>query len=64
MYHQLSDVELDKKINKFLTKKIPGYTPGSTRPHEERELDEPRSFLARLSEQYTLLVGNQPVLHR
>lgn len=62
--HQLTEAELNYKIKNFLTKKIPGYTPVSTRPHEERVLDSRKSLLTRLSEQYTLLVGNQPILHR
>jgi hypothetical protein len=62
--HQLSEAELNLKINRLLAKKIPGYMPISTRPHEERALDSRKSFLTRLSEQYTLLVGNQPILHR
>jgi hypothetical protein len=62
--HQLSEAELNLKINRLLAKKIPGYMPISTRPHEERELDSRKSLMTRLSEQYTLLVGNQPLLHR
>ena len=64
MYHQLSDAELNKKISNFLSRKLDDYQPESSRPHEERELDTRKSLLTRLSEQYTLLVGNQPVLHR
>jgi hypothetical protein len=63
--HQLSEAELNNKINSFLTKKLPCYTPITARPHEERVLDSRKSVWSRLSEQYTLLVGNhQPVLHR
>jgi hypothetical protein len=63
--HQLSEADLNHKINSFLTGKLPGYTPVSIRPHEERVQDSRKSVLTRLSEQYTLLVGNhQPVLHR
>ena len=64
MYHQMSDTELNDKIGTFLSRKISGYKPQSSRPHEERELDTRKSLLTRLSEQYTLLVGNQPVFHR
>ena len=64
MYHQLSEAELNDKISRFLSSKLDDYQPEVQRPHEERELDIRKSLLTRLSEQYTLLVGNQPVFHR